>query len=958
MVSAADSRRVITLLGGAAIHVDGAPIGGRAAHRHPIAILALLVTNGGRPLSRDKLIALLWPERDGEAARNLLKVNVHELRKELGDGVLRSTADQLSVDIDAIACDVTDFLAAIERGDDEAAVALYHGPLLDGFFIKDAVELDQWVESERARFAGLYAAALERLAAAAESRGDPRAAVQWRRAQAAHDPYHGEIANRLVRALAAAGDRAGAIQFAESFATRWRRDFSMSDEHDIVSFARRLNGTYTPETPLAPPVVPGRVPVLDPVTDAPTPPTPPVTPATRAMPHGAPMARRIWIGVAALVVIGTTLIIGRRTSLARPARAPAEIVAVAPFRVVGSDSAIRDGLAAFLAARFNGVGGARAIDPSNAAPAWKSATPANGQPSLDAALATARTLGATQLIIGEIVSARDSVAIAARLYGVATRSLVASARADVSTSTSIGGIADRLAIELMARAAGNPDDRIAELIARPLAASRSYVAGERAYRAARYAKAESLYAQALRADSTFGAAGLGLALANSWTGINDDYGMGRDAAERYRRAMSERDRAFVDAFFGPDPALGPPRPAPVYLTAWEDVVERWPDWTEAWYELGDRYYHFGALSGLADPAERARAAFRRALAQDSTFVAPLHHLVELYAARGELANLRATGVRYFAANPSVNRNRSVIGWEMATALGDNEWLRRIRANFDAMPRDELTRIGWVTDANGWPSADAERAATIVNRTSSVTSEREKALILSFALNLNAGHTQEARVAAVGLGAIFPNQPVGALWDMYAALFGDGDSTLAADAAKRLAAFADQHASGDHVARDQHHLSVCMVGLWAAGRGDAAAARSAIDHVRAELRTEDNGFARRNASVCLAMVSATIAVRSHTPDAKSAVARLDTILLRERVPPHAILEGGTIVAARLHAQLGDTAAALVAARRREHLTGDPLFLSTQLREEARYARAMNDSAGAARAAAHLEALRRP
>jgi hypothetical protein len=60
---------------------------------------------------------------------------------------------------------------------------------------------------------------------------------------------------------------------------------------------------------------------------------------------------------------------------------------------------------------------------------------------------------------------------------------------------------------------------------------------------------------------------------------------------------------------------------------------------------------------------------------------------------------------------------------------------------------------------------------------------------------------------------------------------------------------------------------------------------------------------------------------------------------------------------LHAQLGDTAGALVAARRREHLTGDPLFLSTELREEALYAAALGDSTGAARARAHLDALRR-
>jgi hypothetical protein len=198
--------------------------------------------------------------------------------------------------------------------------------------------------------------------------------------------------------------------------------------------------------------------------------------------------------------------------------------------------------------------------------------------------------------------------------------------------------------------------------------------------------------------------------------------------------------------------------------------------------------------------------------------------------------------------------------------------------------------------------------------------------------------------------------VGALWDLYAALFGDGDSTLAAGAARTLASFALAPASGDHVRRDQQHQAACLIGYWDAARGDIAGARTAARRVDDDLRGENNGFARRNATVCLRMVDATIAGRTGSPDARALVAQLDTILLSQRVPPHVVLEAGTIASARLHAALGDTAAALVAARRREHLTGDPIFLSTELREEAAYARAAGDRAGAGRALAHLAALR--
>jgi DNA-binding SARP family transcriptional activator len=224
MAHPADGKRLITLFGGAAIRVGSVPVGGRAAHRHPIALVALLVAGGGRAITRDKIIALLWPERDADGARNLLKVNVHELRKEIGERAIRSTGDQLSADLAELSCDVADFAAALERGDDRAAADLYAGPFLDGFFLKDAADFERWADAERTRFGAMYASALERLADASERAGDLESAVQWRRKLAAHDPYRPDVARRLVGALAASGDRAGAIQFAESFVERRRVD--------------------------------------------------------------------------------------------------------------------------------------------------------------------------------------------------------------------------------------------------------------------------------------------------------------------------------------------------------------------------------------------------------------------------------------------------------------------------------------------------------------------------------------------------------------------------------------------------------------------------------------------------------------------------------------------------------------------------------------------------------------
>src|SRR6185503_9837632 len=358
----ADAERVITLLGGAGIHAGATPVSGRATHRHPLALIAFLIVSAGRGVTRDKLIALLWPERDAESARNLLKVNVHELRKELGDSAIRSIGDQLSADLSQLSCDVIDFHAAIARGDDASAVAVYHGPLLDGFFIKDSPEFEQWVDRERTRLAATYGAALDRLATAAESRGDLEAAVKWRRAHATHDPYHPDVAHRLVQTLAAAGDRTGAIQFAEAYVERRKRDFDLSDEHEIVAIARQLRSAYSPPAPAAKLATPA------------TPASPATPAAATALPMAEPASQPLVLapratnrrrlvargatGIVTLAAVVGVVLLARLGGRAKPVmRGGPALVAVVPFHVVGRDSALRDGLFDLLSSRFTGEAG-------------------------------------------------------------------------------------------------------------------------------------------------------------------------------------------------------------------------------------------------------------------------------------------------------------------------------------------------------------------------------------------------------------------------------------------------------------------------------------------------------------------------------------------------------------------------------------------------------------------------
>ena len=96
----------LQLFGGAALADDRRPVSGPAAQRHRLALLALLAAAPGCRASRDRLVALLWPESGESAARRLLNVALHALRKHLGEDTLLSLGDDVQPRTDPVPSDV------------------------------------------------------------------------------------------------------------------------------------------------------------------------------------------------------------------------------------------------------------------------------------------------------------------------------------------------------------------------------------------------------------------------------------------------------------------------------------------------------------------------------------------------------------------------------------------------------------------------------------------------------------------------------------------------------------------------------------------------------------------------------------------------------------------------------------------------------------------------------------
>jgi adenylate cyclase len=195
---------------------DDTVLGDHGHQRRRLALLAVLAASGERGRSRDQLLGLFWPDASQSRAQHSLGQLLYAIRTSLGGDAFTGT-NPLRLNPAFITSDIGDFADALARGDTEAAVELYRGPFLDGFYLSDAPEFEQWMDTERGRIERSYTEALERLAKSAEDANDLAGAARWRQKLIDTDPVSSKHATGLIRALMNAGDHTAALQYAERY---------------------------------------------------------------------------------------------------------------------------------------------------------------------------------------------------------------------------------------------------------------------------------------------------------------------------------------------------------------------------------------------------------------------------------------------------------------------------------------------------------------------------------------------------------------------------------------------------------------------------------------------------------------------------------------------------------------------------------------------------------------------
>jgi DNA-binding SARP family transcriptional activator len=189
-----------------------APVADAVLPRRALALLILLAATGEAGVTRDKLVAYLWPESDEDHARNALRQALHTLRHGLKATDSVTGGDPVRLDPRIVASDLEELETAFRLGKPERAIAVYAGPFLDGFHVPGSLEFERWVDERRAHYAGRVTSAVLAFAQAASKRGDTTDALAWWRRLVELDPLDSRGAAGLMRALAAEGHPAQALQ--------------------------------------------------------------------------------------------------------------------------------------------------------------------------------------------------------------------------------------------------------------------------------------------------------------------------------------------------------------------------------------------------------------------------------------------------------------------------------------------------------------------------------------------------------------------------------------------------------------------------------------------------------------------------------------------------------------------------------------------------------------------------
>ena len=259
-MNVADKSAIQTLsiqtFGGVAIRLGANPQPLRFETRSVDALLIYLACQQ-RPVSRDFLAELLWPERTQKQGRANLRLALHRLRHVLAPYLVTTSQSIALAAAAPVQIDCLIFTTNFAAGRLVEATELYQGDFLDGFYLDGSPAFEQWTLLERERLRTLIIAAHQQRIGQLMTQNAHGEAVTVAQQLLHLDPLHEPTHRQLMRLFVQDGQRAAALAQYERCHQLLQRELDVTPDEATTTLAEQIrSGEFDKVTRLPPEVQP------------------------------------------------------------------------------------------------------------------------------------------------------------------------------------------------------------------------------------------------------------------------------------------------------------------------------------------------------------------------------------------------------------------------------------------------------------------------------------------------------------------------------------------------------------------------------------------------------------------------------------------------------------------------------------------------------------------------------
>ncbi len=203
------------------------------------ALLVYLFVEGGVQ-NRSVLAALLWPESSQERASTSLRVALATIQKYLG-GYLIIHREKVAINPDAETYfDLSDFEGKVADNQIDAALKIYQGDFLEGFYIRDSAEFEDWLRLEQDRIRDRFVSCLQISIINAIKSGNYSGGQAFARQLLKIEPLEESALRNYMLLLALDGQRNAALVEYENFTATLQSELGIEPSHETQALYDQL----------------------------------------------------------------------------------------------------------------------------------------------------------------------------------------------------------------------------------------------------------------------------------------------------------------------------------------------------------------------------------------------------------------------------------------------------------------------------------------------------------------------------------------------------------------------------------------------------------------------------------------------------------------------------------------------------------------------------------------------